>query len=105
VVILVEFTRGLVVTRLCVRCLFGFLAVAFAALVFLGFDFAGLVGVSGEERGAGFVRAGFVDGEVGGDFVLEAEFPGVGFGGVVFPEAVVGHGETWVGATLFADAG
>ena len=67
--------------------------VAFAALVFIVADVLNLVGVVREEVLAGLVGAVFVDGEVGVYFVLEAEFPFVGAGGVVFPEAGVGDGE------------
>src|SRR5690606_16708004 len=57
------------------------------------FDGAGFVRVVRQEAGAALVRLRFVDGELGGDLVLEPQLPGVGFGGVVFPEAAVGDGE------------
>jgi hypothetical protein len=63
-----------------------------------------LVGVLGEEAGATRVRLGFVDGEVGFDFVLEAELPRVGFGGVLLPDAGVGAAEARVELALLFDA-
>ncbi len=58
----------------------------------------------GLEGLAGLVGTGFIDREVGGDFVLEAEFPFVGFGGVVLPEDSVGDGEGGIGLAFGIDA-
>ena len=46
----------------------------------------------------------FVYFKVDRDFILEAEFPFVGFGRVVFPEATVGDGEGGVGLAFGIDA-
>ena len=58
----------------------------------------------GLEGLAGLVGAGFIDREGDRDFVLEAEFPFVGFGGVVFPEATVGDSEGEIGLAFGIDA-
>ena len=42
--------------------------------------------------------------EVGGDFVLEAEFPFVGFGGVILPKYTMGDGEGGIGLAFGIDA-
>ncbi|WP_129347579.1 hypothetical protein [Sorangium cellulosum] len=78
---------------------------ALAALELGGLDGARVGGVVVEEAGAEVVGAGLVEGEVGPDLVLEAELPGVGLGGVVFPEAAVGDGEARVLLALVLDAG
>ncbi len=45
----------------------------------------------------------FINGKVGVNFVLQAQFPGIGFGGMVFPKTAVGNGEGRVFLTLFID--
>ena len=60
--------------------------------------------MGGLEVLTGLVGVGFIDREVDRDFVLEAEFPFVGFGGVVFPEDAVGDGEGGIGLAFCIDA-
>ena len=91
-----------------------FLRIALAALLLFRFDLPGFVRMFVEEGPsvdiaafAGTERVGarrFIDGEVGFDFVLEPEFPGVGFGRVVLPEAVVSHTQARIVAAFLVDA-
>ena len=46
-----------------------------------------------------------MDAEVGGDFVLQAQLPGPGAGGVIAPETAVRHGQGRVRLTFGVDAG
>src|SRR5690606_21038137 len=55
--------------------------------------------------GGGCTGEGFVDREVGANLVLEAELPGVGFGGVILPKAAVGDAEAGVGFAFAVHAG
>src|SRR4051812_47885978 len=75
---LVEEGAGVLVVR--------FRRFALAALQLGGVQLGGLGSVGFEEVSARLVGAGFVDGEVGFDFVLEAKLPGVGLSGVQLPE-------------------
>jgi hypothetical protein len=95
---------GAIVEQVALIVLTGLAGLALAAFGFLGAEVGGEVGVVGEEAGAVLVGARLVDGEGGGDFVLEAQLPGVGALGVVAPEAAVGDGEGGVGAALVVDA-
>ena len=59
----------------------------------------------GFELGSASVTVGFVQLKSGAEFfgVLEAEFPFVGFFGVVFPEAAVGYGQAGILLAFLVD--
>jgi hypothetical protein len=70
------------------------------ALVLLFFKLLNLFRMIGLELLAQGVGVGLIKGEVGADFVLQAEFPFVGFGGVVLPEAASANGRLAMLAAL-----
>src|SRR5690606_1468305 len=106
--------RGCLRVRFVPRSALLLLPVTLAALLLLRFDLLGLRRMLSQEglavdiaAFAGTERVGarrFIDGEVGFDFVLEPEFPGVGFGRVVLPEAVVSHTQARIVAAFLVDA-
>jgi radical SAM protein with 4Fe4S-binding SPASM domain len=83
--------------------LFCDLALATSALPFTrGFGVGGVLSQVPRPR---VVRSGFIDREVGADFVLQVELPRVRLRRVVCPEAIMRHGEGGIEFALSSTAG